>query len=219
MLLRDLQNLLISLYRIDVDVDVHDFLITDERLARILSQTVADRPTDEKLLISEDEDELNVSLYLAAELLERLGELDPRTHLGQSNLADFCTVLEGVSHFNYVAWNATLDKSVTLMEMEMQAEVDKYIVVRALLRDQPKSTLAASLYDDLFTSACFDPALAQHEYVRYRDASAIAGQYCRTLERRFAAQFFEFEMMQDLRRFYRLAQPEKLSHINTQSFP
>lgn len=218
MLLRELQNLLSALYGIELEVDVHDFLVTDVDLVRLIEDSNASRVTEEKLLISERDDEVCVTLYLAAELLERLGDLDPRDHLGHANLADFCKVLEGISHFNYLAWNATADKSVTLMEMEMQAEVDKYIAARALLENQPRSDLGHTLYDRLFASPRFDPALAAEEYVRYRDASTFAGQYCRTLERRFPAERFGVKMMQDLRTFYRLPQPGKLSHINTKAF-
>lgn len=218
MLLRELQNLLSTLYSIDLDVDVHDFLVTDTGLLDLLENSSTSRLTEEKLLISESDDEMHVTLYLDADLLERLGELDPRNHLGHANLADFCKVLEGVSHFNYLAWNAAADKSVTLMELELQAEVDKYIVARAFLQNQMQGNLGQTLYDRLFVSPQFDPALAAEEYVRYRDASAIAGQYCRTLERRFSAESFDGEMMQDLRTFYRLPQPGKVSHIQTKSF-
>ena len=218
MLLRDLQNLLGALNGVDVDLDVQDFLVTDSNLLGMLENPEVSRASAEKLLINERDDELRVTLYLEAELLERLADRDPRDYLGHANLSDFCKVLEGISHFIYLAWNAGHDKSVTLMEMEMQAEVDKYVAARALLQNQSTGSLGRTLYDRLFAAPRFEPDLDDDEYVRYRDASTFAGQYCRTLERRFPSESLAYEMMQDLRTFYRLPQPDKLSHIKTKSF-
>ena len=66
-------------------------------------------------------------MYLERELLERLDQNDPLTRLDRDNLADFWSALEGVSHFTYYAWNAARDKSVSLFELELQAEVDKFV--------------------------------------------------------------------------------------------
>ena len=158
-------------------------------------------------------------LFLDSGLLDRLFREDPRRHLNHRNFADFCTVLEGISHFNYMAWNATADKSVTLMELEMQAEVDKYVGARAILHQQAaESELSDSLYCRIFESSVFDEDLGPAELERYRDASAFAGRYCRSLEKRFSPERIGVEMIEDLRTFYRLPQPGKVSHIQTASF-
>ena len=51
-------------------------------------------------------------------------------------MEDYWTALEGVSHFVYFAWNAGYDKPVSILELEMQAEIDKYIATFTLLRRQ-----------------------------------------------------------------------------------
>ena len=134
-LLGHLQTLLTDLYALEVSYDVHDFLITDERVASTLDS--GGRDVEEKLLISErDGETADVSLYLQAELLDRLRRNNPSHRLNTRNIGDFCTALEGISHFLYFAWNADLDKSITLMEMELQAEVDKFVMTCVLLRRQ-----------------------------------------------------------------------------------
>ena len=144
-LLRDLQQQLALLYDLCVVQDVRDYLVTDAGLLHALTHGVSGRDVDEKLILVEDEEGMAVALYLDAALLERLEEADPRRSLGGHNLADFWTVLEGISHFNYFAWNAALDKQVTLLELEMQAEVDKYLGTRALLHEQPAADLGGPL--------------------------------------------------------------------------
>ena len=218
-MLRDFQSLLSTVYEIDHRLDVYDFLVTDPALLTQWEGPGSLRSTEEKLLILEYEDELAMLLFLDAELLARLFTQDPRHYLGRRNFADFCTVLEGISHFNYLAWNASADKSVTLMELEMQAEVDKYIGARAILHQQQvTSGLNDSLYRCLFENPEIDADLPPHEQVRYRDASTYAGRYCRSLEKRFPAGHFGPEMIDDLRTFYRLPQPDKVSHIQAASF-
>jgi hypothetical protein len=218
-MLRDFQSLLSTVYEIDHRLDVYDFLVTDPALLSQWEETATPRSTEEKLLIQEHENELAMLLFLDSELLERLFNEDPRDYLGRRNLADFCTVLEGISHFNYVAWNASADKSVTLMELEMQAEVDKYICARAILHQQQvENGLSESLLKHLFENPAFDTDLSAEERMRYRDASTLAGRYCRSLEKRFSDERLDPEMMDDLRIFYRLPQPDKVSHIQSVSF-
>jgi len=98
MLLRHLQGLLAGLYDAPAEHDVDDFLITDASHAAALQG--ADRPpTDEQLLIAETDDGVEISLYLDAAVLGRLATCCPLRRLGEGNLADYCTALEGVSHF------------------------------------------------------------------------------------------------------------------------
>ena len=134
MLLHKLEAMLHELYAIEVGYAVSDFLITDAELARSLDSD--GRKVDEKLLIAEADGEADVALYLERELLERLTQRDPLTRLDADNLADFWAALEGVSHFTYYAWNAVRDKSVSLFELELQAEVDKFVTTGMLLREQ-----------------------------------------------------------------------------------
>lgn len=213
MLLRDLQYLLGTVYGIDVGEDVHDYLITDVSMLPPSQQPGACRITEEKLLLQHDGDELGVALYLDSDLLARLSRLDPRQRLSGQNLSDFCTVLEGISHFTYVAWNASADKRMTLLELEMQAEVDKYVGARILLEHQSSGGLGQSLVACLFDEPAFHEQLRPEELARYRDATSFAGRYCRSLESRFAQDRLAREMVHELRNFYRLPQPAKVSHI------
>ncbi len=214
MLLRDLQHLLGALYGIDVEADVRDYLVTDASAVRRWENDTA-RATDEKLLIEQGDGELAMALYLDGGVLERLEADDPRRRLCGRNLADFCLALEGVSHFNYVAWNAAIDKTVTLLELEMQAEIDKYLSARFLLGQQDDSDIGSGLLGHLFGRPAFDGALSAEELCRYEDASRFAGIYCHSLECRYPAGPPREAMLRELRTFFRWPQPAKLSHIRT----
>jgi hypothetical protein len=212
MLLAKLQALLHELYALDVAYEVDDFLTTDADLARALDTD--GRAVDEKLLIAEANGEAEVALYLERELLERLTQRDPLTCLDADNLADFWAALEGVSHFTYYAWNAQREKSVTLFELELQAEVDKFITTGLLLRQQ-SGREPAGLHRWLFDAPMLDDQLVGTERERYRRANRYAGKYCQRLAPALTRGADEEVVQRELRRFYRLSQTSKLAHIDS----
>jgi hypothetical protein len=211
MIVGQLQALLSEAYALELSYDVSDFLLTDPDVARALDS--AGRVVDEKLLIAEHEGEASVSLYLDPALLRRLDRNNPASQLSAENIEDFWTALEGVSHFLYYAWNAMLEKSVTLMEMELQAEVDKFVGAMLLLRRQG-GMLPRGLHRCLFDLPRFDDRLASQELDRYRAANRYAGKYCLQLAQRLADDVDPAVLDEELRYFYRLPQPGKIQHID-----
>jgi len=210
MRLGGLQSLLSELYALDLVYEVDDFLTTDAVLARALD--AGGREIDEKLLIAETDGEAEVSLYVEPGVLERLAQSDPLEKLDADNLEDFWTAFEGVSHFTYYAWNAQLEKPVTLLEMELQAEVDKYVATTLLLlrqgRRQPRG-----LHHWLFELPRLDERLDADELDRYRSANRYAGKYCRKLAPAIARGAADEATRAELRRFYRFSQASKIEHI------
>ncbi|MDJ0929435.1 MAG: hypothetical protein QNJ73_17485 [Gammaproteobacteria bacterium] len=216
-MLSELQDFLGRLNGIEVAADVRDFLVTDPDAIRRLEGPDA-RTSDEKLLLREAEGALEISLFLAPALLDRLDESNPLELLDHDNLADFCLALEGISHFNYLLWNASAGRSVTRLELEMQAEVDKYVSARVLANQADGCQFDGRLFGLLFDDPRFDSALSAEELHRYEHACRYASWYCRSLEIRFAAGLPEAAMLQELRQFFRLPQPDKLSHIHSAAF-
>ena len=208
MLLGKLETMLHDLYALDVGYAVSDFLITDEAVARSLD--TGGRNVDEKLLIAEGDGEADVALYLERELLDRLERHDPLTKLDGGNLADFWSALEGVSHFTYYAWNAARDKAVSLFELELQAEVDKFVTTGLLLREQTGRE-PGGLHGWLFDTPTLAAELAAHERERYRRANRYAARYCQRLT---LGRDDEAASHRELRHFYRLSQASKLAHID-----
>jgi hypothetical protein len=207
-LLPKLEAMLHELYALEIGYAVSDFLITDALLAGSLD--AGGRKTDEKLLIAEANGEADVALYLEQELLDRLAQRDPLTRLDGENLADFWSALEGVSHFTYYAWNAARDKSVSLFELELQAEVDKFVTTAKLLREQTGRE-PSGLHGWLFDSPTLAAELDDEERERYRRANRYAAKYCSRLGPAFAD---AGAVQSELRRFYRLSQASKLAHID-----
>jgi len=213
-LLRELQKLLAGLYDAPAEHDVYDFLITDAAHAAALQGAAAAPATDEQLLVAQDEDGVEVSLYVDRAVIERLAERCPLRSLCEANLADYCTALEGVSHFHYFVWSAGRERSVSLLELELQAEVDKYASALRLLLEQRGGRFPAELFDRLFDCVAFLPGLSPSERSRYQEAHRFAARFCRRLEERFLRrrQARPDALLAELRNFYRLGRHAKLRH-------
>ena len=215
-MLIELQKQLTDLYQVDRGLDVRDFLITDPTMAKLLGQGALMQNTDESVLLSQDDDGLALSVYLDKDVLKRLNEANPMTKLQLEQLGDFWTVLEGISHFNYIVWSASKNRSVTLLELEMQAEVDKFVTSLLLASKQGDNELARRLHTLLFEVARIKPDLDKEQYERYTAASEYAGRFCHRLRKRLISS--NGRVLSELRRFYRLTQSDKISHIHSQAW-
>ena len=213
MLLHKLQELLGRIYDIHVEPDVRDFLITD-RGALALRYELG-RNAEEALLIRQDGAHVGVSLYIARRVLERLDYQDPLRALHAGNLADYWTALEGVSHFQYLTWNAALDRPVSIHELEVQAEVDKYATTLFLLGAQHSGRFPVHLHHWLFERARVDGSLSRAKRELYLSANRYAARFCHALERRFLrrGRLRCEALVRELRHFYRLTHAPKIRLI------
>ena len=211
-ILASMQNALAEIYDLAATPDVAQFLMTDR--AGIMRFHGA-RNTEEQLIVAQDDEGIALALYIDPAVLERLSRRDPFAALTGDNLGDYLTVAEGVSHFVYVAWNAGFDKPVTLLELELQAEVDKYVLCAWLLREQGAGRFPRELHRALFEHARVDPAAAAGRAGLYHTASVYAGRFCRRVAASMArgTRGATRELLTELRRFYRWGNARKLHHI------
>lgn len=214
-----LQRGLEALYRVETQLDVESFLIDDEARRQA---GVARAPREQLLISQHGEDELCIGLFLDEQAVSNLETNDPARGLDGSNFDDFCLAVEGVSHFIYVVLAAAGERSVSALELELQAEVDKFACCLLLAGNQTEHasgraasdhgtarTLRRKLYDDV----SFADDLDHDEADRYRVANLEARRYAETLSRNFVARDRVGDMLHELRRFYRLGLDGKLGHI------
>lgn len=189
-LARRIQRGLENLYRLDRAADVDAFI------------THAEGDEREALLLRETDDGLELRLRLPR--LEALGE-------DASSWDPICQIIEGVSHFVYIADRASRDRETTQLELELQAEIDKYVVLAASLSahgfDVAKSR---HLRRRLYERVAFMHDARTTEGERYRVANDRAHRFTGWLERRFIAPRRYAELRTELRRFFHMSQGDKL---------
>ena len=104
---------------------------------------------------------------------------------------------------------------MSLLELELQAEIDKYVSSVWLLRSQDPGRFPAEVHRLLFERARVDRVLAAERWDLYREANRHAARFCRRLahalhpSRCASAR----RVLAELRRFYRYSREAKLAHI------
>ena len=215
-MLAELQQQLSDIYQVESDHDVRDYLITDPTLAQLIGQDAMLRNTEETLLVSQDDDELLLSLFLDGEMLQRLESANPLHRLRAGQLDDLWKVLEGVSHFNCVTWKAGQDRTVTLLELELQGEIDKFVATALLALAQADNELLDRLHSWLFDDVRFHSDLDESQIDRYRAANDYAARFCHRIREQLCRN--DMAAFAELRQFYRLQAEDKISHIHSRSW-
>ncbi len=205
-----LQEQLEAIYGIRCQYRARDFLV-DEEAARALGGSGGTR---EELLVAEGEEGLELALYLGPELLARVEGRPPLEVLGRDP-GGFCEVVEGVSHFVYLVRCAALGRRVSLLELEAQAEVDKFAVCVLLGWGQQVGAWAGSLVGLLFDRARLRDSLSPAERHRYRESSRVARTYCQRLLPLVGARRLE-RLLGELRHAYRMGAEAKLDYFARQ---
>jgi hypothetical protein len=203
------QSALSGLYDLELAVRVDDF-VCDEGLARTLGGDDAIRRR-EVLFVVEDGEDVHVGLYLAKEALDAVA--DPAAW--HTRFDAMCLVAEGVSHFVLLHFRSEHEAPVREIELELQAEVDKYALgllagqgvglLRESLRER-SAQLRRRLFDD---AELLDPPGSERAE-RYRTATRLAHAYTARLERAYVERGDLEGLRTELRRFYRLGLEGKL---------
>jgi len=198
-----------ALYRIETGLSVGDFVVGTQ----YRDEMVRDRRAREQLLVVEADGELNLALYIEPSVLSNLDANDPSRRLGEHNLGDFLLAIEGVSHFIYTICCARAERPVSQLELELQAEVDKYVtcLLTTQATTQPAADTSEQIRKRLFLDALYEDDLDDDEHDRYHAANDNALRYTTYLEDAFVARRRIPEMLAEVRRFYRQGLAAKLS--------
>ncbi|MES1183339.1 MAG: hypothetical protein ABUL60_05960 [Myxococcales bacterium] len=178
-LLRRLQRRLERFYHLEETPDVRGFV-----------RHAVDDSAREALLLRESEGELEMALVV------------PGTAANEND--DWLQLAEGVSHFVYVANRARQELPSTQLELELQAEVDKFVllVLEHLPFDRGE---AFEVHSRLYERVRFLHAAGTELGDRYRTANDLAARFVRRLMSGGPSSTHA-----TLRRFYRAGQAEKI---------
>jgi hypothetical protein len=148
------------------------------------------------------------------------GSVEVRVELpqagGDNPLDALCQIIEGVSHFVYVAERTRVDRSTTQLELEVQAEVDKWVVLAGSMPSFDAERSAA-LRHRLYEQVTFSHVDESEVGRRYRVANDVAHAFVRRLENRYLSRgplgecrVKLHELRAALRGFFHVGQEEKL---------
>lgn len=210
-MLAELQRALETIYGVRAPHAVEDYLVGPRTLSRLGARVRA----AEELLVLEGAGEVELALYVEPSLLERLPELAlglPGRFLDQL-LPAFAVAAEGVSHFVYFTLQALRDRAVSLLELEAQAEIDKFATAVLHLWKHGERRLSGELRARLFDRVGYRADLSPAEQERYRFANRLARGYAAFLETRYVLRGRLEGLLAELRRSYRLPAAAKFAYL------
>lgn len=185
--LRDTQQRLETLYGLEPAPDVTQFTFIDP----------SNQP--EQVLVRQTDDALELQLSLPANLDVHA---EPRSD-------DHVSMVEGVSHFLHLADRSRTQLSTSHLELELQAEVDKFVLLWEGL-DVPHPAVLSDVHSWLFERVTYLDDEGTVPGDRYRLANRVAARLCRRLADRARRERSLTTPIPFLRRFYRCGLAEKL---------
>lgn len=175
-------------YHIETRLPIRDFLRRGELGSR------------EMLLLRQRADALEVCLMFPPDIAAQRSQVDQLVDTQPSDT--FLQIVEGASHFLFVVERARIELPTTQLELELQAEVDKFVV---LSRSHRATTALRSLHSRLYESVHFLHDATTEVGARYRLANQLAARFVhRHLARHPSEQQATF------RHFHRAGQTEKI---------
>ena len=148
------------------------------------------------------------------------GTVELRLHLPEEAMASegaisvdvLCQVAEGVSHFVFIAERARRELPATQLELELQAEVDKFLLLSGALApgDRDSAGRAHRARERLFENVTFLHRRGTARGDRYRLANRLAARVALKIERAFSNGLSASDLVPLLRAFFGAGQREKI---------
>ncbi|MCC6806154.1 MAG: hypothetical protein IT381_01915 [Deltaproteobacteria bacterium] len=183
------------------------FLITSQERSALPG---CNPSTNEQVFVTEG-DEPRLGVFIAESVLEALPLTASALSLADVAALDgYCVAFEGVSHFLCLAHRADRERSVSLFELELQAEVDKFVHLTQKLAIEPGSPAQHALLETLFERYALRDDLSAIEAARYREATRHAAKFCHRLSKAARAEKSNAVVFREARSFFDLPLEAKL---------
>jgi|GEM_PF-5468880 len=191
-MIKAIQKKIQSLYRVESIPCIMEYLISKEKLQNL---NLMIRP---QVVLKRDPSGISLGVYLG----------DPKQikHLKQtSDLNLYTMIVEEVSHFIYLFWNMQHERRLSLLDLEVQGEIDKFLLVADQLG------YSNALIEKIFNKYLLRKGMPKEEKVRYRRANQLG----KILIKEMASRKYQRKKMLDfLRIFYRKGSTYRINQLS-----
>jgi len=178
----------------------HDLLVTD---------FLVPSKGQNSMIVKEGGDGAEVLVCLEERILKKFQNAQMPRDFRWDHLPDLSVVVEELSHFNTFCHKVSGDLSISQIELEVQAEVDKFALALEWLEMRNEFEFVHHVFDTLFEK-CELGAWVQtdEERQRYHEAHELARSFCRRI---LAEKGSREERQRAFKEFYGLNHEQKLS--------
>ncbi|MEZ4705130.1 MAG: hypothetical protein R3A11_08110 [Bdellovibrionota bacterium] len=155
------------------------------------------------VLFRQNQEDVEISIVLRPKLFS----LARRNNIPSMHLADFCELVEEISHFTYLTFCLQRQKRVSLLDLELQGEIDKYLLSSQGFASEKQ------LFERIFERSAYRQGMSIPMLHRYQLANHLGGKFIRKMGLHHGRGGFSSSLLQKLRWFYRRPSLEKWAHI------
>lgn len=208
--IRNIDRALKRLYRLESPLRAEDFLLSQP----LEAATIAHAGLKGALYIRASNADLSVGIFLSEEIRNRLTTFPQgvATSWPFELLEAYLVATEEISHFHYLIHHTGLGRQVSPLEMEIQGEIDKFLVAFFTNAHSKSREQFEKLFSKLFQRFTLAEALNETQRNRYQEANRLAMRFLRRQADSLLQANIELTLRR-LRRFYRLSAAEKISEI------
>ena len=156
-MLHILQKKIEEIYRLDGCPEVNEYLLSPKHFKSI--PKVSDYP---QVLYVDEGNDASLGVYFGKRLFKKI-----KNKTRVFSFQDFCIITEEICHFVYLRWSESNNKQITLLDLEMQAEIDKYLLATNFFPSNQE------LVDKLFGQFSLRKNLKIEEKNRYIEATRL----------------------------------------------
>ena len=155
-------------------------------------------PQNPQVLFLDHGSDVSLGIFLGDKILSNI-QKDTKVFSFQ----DFCIMAEEISHFVYLLWSKSNNKKISLLDLEIQGEIDKFLLAADFYPEK-------SVFDKLFNDFYIRHDLSHEDRQRYFKAHRLGKKLAhRWMSKRGKKQ----KKIDWLRLFYRQNPPNRISMI------
>jgi hypothetical protein len=137
-LLETVQGLLTRTYALTATLeDIGRYVVGDEGLRRFYTSVPHEVRSPDgsgaRLLVRERDGAVSASIYYPDAMIRALEEHPPQRGLGDANVDAFAVLVEELDHLLVTAERADAGRAISMLELELHANVSKYLVLGRFL--------------------------------------------------------------------------------------
>jgi hypothetical protein len=218
---RQIDQAIKDLYHIETQLCAEDFLLFHFPLS--LKQGVPSKSLQGALYVrnshpNHQEPEVDLGIYLSPPVREELTTFnDWGKHWTTAQLNAFCVACEEISHFHYLIFNLERNRPVSEFELELQGEIDKFLLVFFAHYSDGRSEIERfeQIFIQLFEEFRLSPGLSELQKQRYLDASQYAKQFFRKFKEHLIDERRRLNFFSKTRQFYQMDLARKIEFLNS----
>jgi len=208
-IIQNIDRAIKRLYSLEIQFCAEDFIMRRP----IAVESIGTASHEGALYLRGVRSSLELGIYLSPEICGVLNGLRldyPLSRWSRNELHCFAVTTEEISHFLYLLHHASAGRSVSQLELELQGEIDKFLIL-SFLASNDNLGAAYDLFEKIFMRFHLKDHLTSEQRERYSAANRLAKRFIQRYGFSFHDPSSRERAFRLLRRFYRLNMAEKMS--------